>query len=62
MKLETRNIFIDKKSYKDLVIYFTRYHLDKSMLNLYSDELVGKIEQYEGKRHLMVDDYTVNKV
>ena len=25
-KLETKNIFIDKKSYKDLVIYFTRYH------------------------------------
>ena len=23
-KIETRNIFIDKKSYRDLVIYFTR--------------------------------------
>ena len=25
-KLETKNIFIDKKSYKDLLIYFARYH------------------------------------
>ena len=36
-KLETRNILIDKKSCKELVIYFTGYHPDKSiaMLNLY---------------------------
>ena len=30
-KIEARNIFIDKKSYEDLVIYFTRYHTDKSI-------------------------------
>ena len=40
-QLETRNILIEKKSYKDLVIYFTIYHHDKSliMLNLYYNEL-----------------------
>ena len=47
-KTETINILIDEKSYKDLVIYFTRYHPDKSirMLNLYYDKLIGKIEGY----------------
>ena len=30
-KSKTKCIFIDKKSYKNLVIYFTRYHLDKSI-------------------------------
>ena len=47
-KTETRNILIDKKRYKDLVIYFTRYQPDKSirMINLYYDKLIGKIEGY----------------
>ena len=38
-KLETRNTFIYKKSYKCMVIYFTRYHPDKSttMLSLHFD-------------------------
>ena len=50
-KLGTRNILIDKKSYKDMVIYFNRNHLDESitMLNLYYDKLIGKIEEYERK-------------
>ena len=41
-EMETRNIFIDKKNYKDFVIYFTRYHPDKSttMLNMYYNELI----------------------
>ena len=45
-KVETGNIFIYKKSYKDLVFYVTRYHPDKSMtmLNQYYDELIAKIE------------------
>ena len=62
-KLETRNVLINKKSYRNLVIYFTRYHSEKSVtiLNLYYDELIGKIEQYEGKKYLMVDDYTQDK-
>ena len=43
--------FSIRKNYKDLGIYFTRYHPDKSMamLNLYYDELIGRIEEYEGK-------------
>ena len=47
-KTEIINILIYEKSYKDLVIYFTRYHPDKSirMLNLYYDKLIGKIEGY----------------
>ena len=50
-ELETRSILIFKKSYKDLAIYFTRYHLDKpiTLLNLYHDKLIGKIGEYEGK-------------
>ena len=49
--LEARNIFIDKKRCKDLVIYFTRYHHDKSfaMWNQHNGELIGKIEEYELK-------------
>ena len=43
--------FLIKKSYKDLVIYFTRYNPDKSVaiLNLYYVQLLEKIEEYEGK-------------
>ena len=50
-KLGTRNILIDKKSCNDMVIYFNRNHLDESttMLNLYYDKLIGKIEEYERK-------------
>ena len=46
------------------MIYFTRYHPDKpvTMLNLFYDELIGKIEEYEGKNHLMVGDYTLDKI
>ena len=32
------------------------------MLNLYYDELIGKIEEYEGKKNLIVDNYTLGKV
>ena len=51
-KIETRNILIDKKSCKDLAIYFTRYHPGISiaaMLNLYYDKLIKTIENYKGK-------------
>ena len=39
-KLETRIILINKKISKNLVIYFTRYHSDKStaIMNLYYDK------------------------
>ena len=64
--LSLRKFQQTKKNYKlqDLVIYFTRYHPDKSMrmLNLYYDKLIGEIEEYEGKRQLMVDDYKLGKV
>ena len=51
------------KSSEDLVIYFTRYHLDKSitMLNLYFDEIIGKIGECEGKKYLIVDDFTLDR-
>ena len=32
------------------------------MLNLYYDELIGKIKEYEGKKYLVVDDNTLDKV
>ena len=47
-----------------MVIYFTRYHPDKSrtLLNLYYDELIRKIEDYEGKKSSMIDDYMLDLV
>ena len=47
-----------------MLIYFTRYQLDKLivMLNLYYGKLTGKIEEYEGKNYLMVDDFTLDNV
>ena len=47
-----------------MLIYFTRYQLDKLivMLNLYYGKLIGKIEEYEGKNYLMVDDFTLDNV
>ena len=50
-KLETTNILIDEKNYKDLTIYFTRYANSKSieMLSLHYHELMGNIKEDEGK-------------
>ena len=50
-KLGTKNIKIDEKMYKNLVIYFTRYVHSKSIkiFTLYSHELIGKSERHEGK-------------
>ena len=50
-KLQTKNILIDEKNYADLVNYFTRYNHRKQirMLILYYHELIGKIEEHEGK-------------
>ena len=58
-KLGTKNIVIDEKHYKDLVIYFTRYDRGKS---LYCHEQMGKIKKREGKKYLMADDYVLIKV
>ena len=46
------------------MIYFTTYVHSKSMkiLSLYYHELLGKIEEHEGKNYLMVDDYMLDKV
>ena len=46
------------------MIYFTRYHFDKSitMLNVYCDELIGKIVDFQGKKYLMVHGCTLDKV
>ena len=32
------------------------------MLSLYFDKLMGKIEEHERKKYLLVDDYMLNKV
>ena len=29
---------------------------------MFYDELIGKVEEYEGKKYFMVDDYTLDKV
>ena len=45
------NILIDKKNYKNLVIYFTRCDYGKPirMLSLYYHELKGKTKEHKGK-------------
>ena len=50
-KLETKNILIDEKNYKGLVIYFTRYVHSKSikMLSLCYLKLIEKIEKHKWK-------------
>ena len=50
-KLETEKILIDEKNRKDMVIYFNRYVHSKSakMLSLHYHELMGIIEEPEGK-------------
>ena len=47
-----------------MVIYFTGYVHNKSIkiLILHYDQLIGKIEQHEGKKYLMIDDYMLDKV
>ena len=54
--METKNILIDEKNYKHLVIYFTRYDNGNSIRisSLYYNELAGKIEEYYCKTYLMV--------
>ena len=32
------------------------------MLTFHYDELIGKNEEHEGKKHLMVDDYMLDRV
>ena len=46
-----------------MTTYFTRYVKSTSikMLNLHYYELLGKIEEYEGKKILIIDDYLLDK-
>ena len=46
------------------MIYFTRYVHSKSIkvLNLHYHELIGKIEEHEGKIFLTYRDYLLDKV
>ena len=55
---------MDEKNYKYLVIYFTRSVHNKSIkvLSLYYHDLIGKIEEHEEKKDLVVVDYMLNKV
>ena len=49
--LETKNILIFEKNYKNLIIYFTRSDHRKSikMLSLYYHELIGTFEEHKRK-------------
>ena len=62
--LETKNILINEKHYKDLVICYTRYVHNTTIitLSLYYHELMQKIKEHEGKKYLMVDNCMLDKV
>ena len=61
-KIDTKDVLVYEKNYKDLIIYFTRYDHGKSMLSLYYHELMEKSEDYKGKKYFIIDDYILNKV
>ena len=50
-KLKNKNILVDEKNFKNLVIYFTRYVNCNSikMLSLYFYKSLGRIEKRDGK-------------
>ena len=50
-KWEFKNILINEKNHKDLVIHFTRYVRNKSIktLRMQFGESIGKIEEHGGK-------------
>ena len=52
-KIETKNILINAKYYKYLVIYFTTCNRGKSVriLRLYNHELMGEIEEHEETKY-----------
>ena len=62
--LETKNVVIDGKIYKDFVVDFTRYDCEKTitMFSLYYHKLMGKIKEHEGKNYLIVENYVLDKV
>ena len=63
-KREVKNILINEKNYKALVIYFARYDPGKliRMLSLYYHELMEKVEEHEGKKYFMIDGNVFDKV
>ena len=62
--LESKNVVIDGKIYKDFVVDFTRYNWEKTitMFSLYYRKLMGKIKEHEGNSYLIVEDYVLDKV
>ena len=55
-KLETKNVLIDEKNYKN-------FHCKSiKMLSLYYHELLVNIEGHEWKISLIIHDYMLNKV
>ena len=46
-KLDSINILIDEKKQKDLVMYYTRYGDNKSILRLHCHKFKGKIQKHE---------------
>ena len=62
-KLEIKNILIDEKSYRDLVIYFTRYiHKINKNVKFVLSWINWKDWKTWGKKFLMVNDYMLNEV
>ena len=53
-----------RKNQKSLLIYFTRYVHNKSIkvFRLYWYEIIGKIEEHEGKRYLLAEDYMLYRI
>ena len=62
--LETKNVLINEKIYKDLTIYSTRHlrRVSIKMFGLHYYELMEKIEEHDGKKYLIVIDYMLGKV
>ena len=61
-KLETKNILIDEKNYRHLVIYFTVYFHSKSMkmLSLYYHELTGKVKESPSCDFMVYNNFEID--
>ena len=59
--VEAKNTLINKKD--NLMIYFNRYGHSKSIkiLIVHHHELMGKSKEHEGKKHLMVNGFMLDK-
>ena len=47
-----------------MVSYFSRcaHRKSRKIHRIHYDELIGNIEEHEGKKYLMVDDYMLDKL